>query len=941
MMTQDEFGFLYFATENGLCRFDGVNFKTFTSPIMKDVDVLICRIGPKNRVWFLNLSGELFYLENEKIKRFEFENISKGKILDFHFHNNNLWIVGTYGILKSYNENLELFYENNFYNDRENTVSSLGCVNNNEIIFKKNGYLNKLNISNNNSDIINFQDTQTKFFTFDNYFLEKIFDNQFIAFARKENTPIYLINAKQSTLREINEIDLEKRYIVSLEIIDNNLWLLTNKGCSIFNKSFQLLNNQPYHNDQLLTDAFKDKEGNIWLTSHEHGIYKINSKEIKNYNSKNSRLASNEIYSIETIYNDKLILGLNNGRIQKFKNSVFEKSKKVKNESQRILNCIVYNDNIYLLGDGDMKVVNFKQNNETKYKSTLLCNNDLDNNCNRPYTLANIKSIIKAKSGSIWIGTGQYILHSTDNFKTIKSKLLSRTLDFETVNDTIYTATENGIFFIENDSLHTNKPYINITNYISDLEVGQNNTLWAATAGIGLLKIRDGKKTLLNKESGLTSNNIKTMHYDKSSQTLWVGTNNGLNKIKNNIITTLTVDDGLVSNQINAVHVHNDSVFVGTNNGLSVFHQDIENKNNVNPNIYFTNVQIWDSDTTILSKYDLKHIENNVNFTFNSISFKNPESITYEYKLNGIDNKWINSPINQVRYSNLPYGEYSFQVKAVNKDGITSKKPIEISIEINPPIYHRWWFRILSAVLVLLSAYFIIKQRFKTATKRAKQNEEINRKIAELKLQTLHAQMNPHFIFNSMNAIQNFISSNQQQIALNYLSKLSRLIRTIFEFSKKQTIPLEDEIDFLKNYISLEEMRFGNKAIGNIKIDDNLNINDFEISPMLIQPIVENAFKHGLFHKQEKGVVTIWFNKTLKGINIIVEDNGIGRAATKKINDNNYFNGKSSGLKITRERLKSLNDVLIKSSSLDIIDLVDENNNPKGTKVNMYLNYLI
>jgi len=346
-------------------------------------------------------------------------------------------------------------------------------------------------------------------------------------------------------------------------------------------------------------------------------------------------------------------------------------------------------------------------------------------------------------------------------------------------------------------------------------------------------------------------------------------------------------------------------------------------------------------NTSLYSNYTLEHNQNNIRIFFNAISCKNQKDIKYKYRMNGIDQSWVYSEINQASYPILPYGDYLFEAKAINKEGNETKESIKIEFEIIPPFWHTWWFRLIAFSLVGLGIYFFIKYRIAQINKNTRLKEQVDREMSELKLQTLHAQMNPHFIFNSMNAIQNFISSNQQQLALNYLSKLSRLIRTIFEFSKRQTITLEEEIEFLKNYINLEEMRFTGKAKGIIEVDEKIDFDDIEITPMLIQPIVENSFKHGLFHKNDNGWVKINFTKTKKGLKIIVEDNGIGRAATKLIQNNKLTeNHKSSGLDITRERLKTLKNVLIESSSLDIVDLFNDNNEAIGTKVNLHLNYI-
>src|SRR5690606_8791202 len=186
---------------------------------------------------------------------------------------------------------------------------------------------------------------------------------------------------------------------------------------------------------------------------------------------------------------------------------------------------------------------------------------------------------------------------------------------------------------------------------------------------------------------------------------------------------------------------------------------------------------------------------------------------------------------------------------------------------------------------------------------------DFNKRLVEVKSQALQTQMNPHFIFNALNAIQQYLTDFDQEKAMSYLAKFARLIRLILEQSKKKTISLESELELLNLYLMLEKLRFKENVEVYLNLPDDIEKEKSEIylPPLLIQPIIENAFKHGLFHKEGKGRLDITFSKSGKYLKCTIEDNGVGRAATLEKNKwRKKGEHKSSGLDTTTERLQLL-----------------------------------
>jgi LytS/YehU family sensor histidine kinase len=213
---------------------------------------------------------------------------------------------------------------------------------------------------------------------------------------------------------------------------------------------------------------------------------------------------------------------------------------------------------------------------------------------------------------------------------------------------------------------------------------------------------------------------------------------------------------------------------------------------------------------------------------------------------------------------------------------------------------------------------------------------EIQHQIMELEKRALQAQMNPHFIYNAMNSIQQFILMHDVEGAMKYLTRFSRILRTVLNMSSQSHIPLYEEMKLIEDYIELESMRFPNKFSYTIDVSPELNIHSLEIPPFLIQPQVENAIRHGLLPKNAPGHLKVNLVKNGENLMIVVEDNGIGRTASRAGKYKEINHHESRGLTIIEERLKHLHtDPDIKP--FRIIDLYDRNQHAAGTRVEILL----
>jgi len=366
-----------------------------------------------------------------------------------------------------------------------------------------------------------------------------------------------------------------------------------------------------------------------------------------------------------------------------------------------------------------------------------------------------------------------------------------------------------------------------------------------------------------------------------------------------------------------AVKTHDGYFCYGGDNGFNLFHPDSIRKNNSIPSVVLRGIRIFDeplkmdSSYTNLKSLKLSYKQNFFSIEFVALNYDHPEKNKYACQLIGFDKKVVHLGTNRiVSYTNVPHGNYTLKVMASNNDGVWNEAGYELHLVITPPFWVTWWFR----ALVLISFLSLVFLFFKRRENRIKQDQirqtAVNKQIAEIRMVALRSQMNPHFIFNSLNSIQHFITTHDKTEALNYLSKFSKLIRKILENSRQDTVSISDELGLLQLYIQLEQFRFSNKFEYHISVDEKVDIENTEIPPLLIQPYIENAIQHGLINKEGKG--DLWLSLERRNGLLIckIEDNGIGRERAQQIEQKKVSRHVALGIKVTTERISTLAELL-------------------------------
>jgi hypothetical protein len=328
--------------------------------------------------------------------------------------------------------------------------------------------------------------------------------------------------------------------------------------------------------------------------------------------------------------------------------------------------------------------------------------------------------------------------------------------------------------------------------------------------------------------------------------------------------------------------------------------------------------------------------KNYLTFRFGTLEYGGNEVYT-RYKLESQDDEWtLSRGRAEAIFTNIQAGKYFFRVQSSYRPDFKDAVEATISVVIVPPFYRTTWFWIITALIVLTVAASIVRFRINQLNHRLK----LEAALAESERKALRLQMNPHFVFNALDAISGFIFKNEPKEAVRYLSNFAKLMRITLESSREPLVPLQNEILLLKNYIELEQLRFNSMFDYRIEVDEGLDPYEYSIPPMLIQPFVENAILHGLRHKTGgKGSLEVHFSISGNALVCTISDNGIGRVKSAEINAGKPK--KSLATAITRERIDLLERSRGERVKFEIIDLQDASGEASGTRVVIHFPLII
>ena len=526
------------------------------------------------------------------------------------------------------------------------------------------------------------------------------------------------------------------------------------------------------------------------------------------------------------------------------------------------------------------------------------------------------------------------VSHLGNNFKRITA--ITRTVD-----SFIYFGSTDGLYKYDyaknlNTSLAQSNPLL--SQRITALCTTTDSLLWLATHSNGVVIIKNDKVLFqLNEKNGIISNAILSISAAQAGK-VWIGTGQGISVLTYKLVAddviysiqNLSVNDGLTNNSMNEMLYQNDSIYAATGNGISVIPANISIPT-FNIPVALIRISVNQRDTALSAYYKLRYDQQNIQMQFAGIElsghFKN---LQYSLDENG---KWTNLDENTLTVQ-LNSGTHIVQVRAVDVNGNISDKILKIGFDIATPFWNAIWFWAAIAIILQSIVIYLINLRQKKR-KEAKLAKKIaGVQIASLEQQAFTSLMNPHFMFNALNSIQHYINVQDRQNANRYLSDFASLIRKNFEAAQQSFIPLEQEIENLKIYLRLEQMRFNERFSYQIKIEENLDTEDWMIPTMILQPLLENALLHGIFPSALEGELLIELKLEDSNLLIIITDNGIGvenSMALKEISGH-----KSRGMELIKKRIAALSHFGSQVMSISMSPAFESEKNP-GNKITLFM----
>lgn len=338
-------------------------------------------------------------------------------------------------------------------------------------------------------------------------------------------------------------------------------------------------------------------------------------------------------------------------------------------------------------------------------------------------------------------------------------------------------------------------------------------------------------------------------------------------------------------------------------------------------------------DSVMHQGLELDYLQTFFTFNLSLLNFDNPEEFRMSYRLKGFRDDWVSSADKNAVFTNVPGGQYVFEARLIDKNNQVAKDVLTLPIKMVPPIWKMWWFSVLIIAVAVGIVLAFVVSRLRSIRRKAAFDKE----LANMEMVSLRAQMNPHFIFNSLNSIRHQIITKNNEDAEKYLVKFSQLVRWILENSESHYITLEDELIALRLYLELESKRFDDKFAYQLNIDSEVDTSLLKLPGTIIQPFVENAIWHGLMQKKQLGTVIIDISQTKSSLIIKVTDDGIGREKAEEIKSKTGQNQNSMGVKITTARLDAITKLYKISCTAHIEDLKDTHGEAKGTRVTISL----
>jgi len=913
---QDDDGQFLFATDQGVFLYDGYTVEKVECPEMIGMSMFSFRKDSHGRIYCHNLNNQVFYIENRTMRLFYLVPESD------RYH--EMWIdlnskdqvyVQTTE-LKLLDRTGEKVYDSPMKSDaiRPNSFHILSdetcvAIMNDLLIVAQNGQSGYHPvIAKNQPDGIEFLATTWLTVGGESYVID-------------QNTMgLYLYEPATNSFLFLKFLLPElKGTKIRTYVTGNKIWMAGNqKGIYLLDQEFNLLsNNGPLFRQHLISNVFLDDEGNLLLSTFGHGIILV-----PDLASNSIRIHGDEyITSMASDGEQSLFIGNDRGEIYHYHAGTKQTTKIYTNPSANPIDHLAFwKEHSLLLHTGDNGFQYSVWNGES-----LARNGGGGSALKGAYFAKGEPALLAVNKGMYALSTDEK--HVVSRFNTPINRTYCIAKDEYT--GTIYVGTNNGFQIMYADG--TIEPYLlkGKPIYASEFHVS-GDLVYVGTYTHGVLLFQNDQliKRLPLEESVRKIITYKDQLFVLTTERLY---SSRLENIQLMSINQLARSKG---NETTDFLVLGEEFYFANQQSIESIHYDeLKPKADTIP---IRKLELL-VDDSVSSAYTFDHTSRKYVFQFYVSTIKHREGLLYQCKLVGYDEGWIELPYgqNSIAYNGLGPGTYQFVVRT--KSGEQVSQTMDYSIKIVPPIYQRGWFYLLIAVLLVAVVSVIYAMRIRSIRKKNElrlKEQKIQSDLLESQLKALRSQMNPHFIFNCLNSIQDLILNERTEASYDYIVLFASLVRNALNYSNQDFITIEKEVEFLDVYLQLEQLRFKDDFEFTIEADRNSEI---KVPSLLIQPFIENALVHGLLHKDGKKTLSVRFEHNTK-LMCIIEDNGIGMEKSKAINTRQSGNHQSFAMQAIEKRLEILSSQGYEDVGYEVEDLFEEGL-PSGTRVSIHVPY--
>ena len=971
----DSKGFLWIITQHGLSRFDGVQFKNFEhsntdSTSLPENDLEDIAIDGKDNIWLSYRRGLCMY--NTKEHRFKIIKNKNAIFLSqkiiFDKKRNCIWSVNSTSFSKIDCSDLSIHTDTLMgYTNLKNIVYPLMIDSKDRlwIPIGRRGYFT-INLT-----------TKKQFYFKEHIWPTHIYEDNdkniwmstwqsgFRKIEVWDTIHKHTIYGDSTIVQGINEYDFISYGATESKTISGNniIWVIKcTQGILLFDKTKQkfvkLFSYDINIKDGIATDfnffIYTDKNDIIWICTW-HGLTKVNKKE-QQFQSKELPYMQTQLYNClsgivdDPLYKNIAWIGINGSGIFKYDknaNKVIRKyfyDNKPQNYNWRWTESMAIDKYNIIWGTTYTGLIKISKGRVTQFPLGL--------------DYINASTVKRSYDGCIWVTTAIGLYKIDDNKVT---KYFDVRDSSENYGNHFYDVSiiDKGhlgvaceryakVLTVSTGNFEKIKWNFNTLDSLEQMqskciEVIKNKMYIGTLAGLVMYDLGTKKSYLIGKEIGIDKIDIHRLQKDTINN-LWIYTSSGLFKYNTNngSFEKFTTQDGIydLSEDPISFFEYNKKFHIGYRMAVTSFDPYSINVNTQKVYPYITEVFINRKqldepiDSFATNALNLTRTDNEISFNFSAPDFTNTDKITFSVQLQGFDSGWVQIGTKRsVTYNNLRPGQYVFKVKAANSSGLWNDAYKSFSFYIKPALWQRWWFWPLLALLFVSMVIFIARKRVATIRQKEQQKTAVNKTLAELETKMLRSQMNPHFIFNSLNSIQKYIWESKEEDAAEYLARFAKLMRAILENSRKELVLLKDEIEVMKLYIELEHRRSNSNFDYSIKLSEHIDLLKIAIPPLLMQPFIENAIWHGLNKKKEKGNLIVNVTCAKEQLVCIIDDDGVGRQAHigEFPTENN-----SLGISITKQRINRLMETTKQFAGVSIEDK-KENGMASGTRVTITL----